>query len=397
VTATVRRVARLAKPLAQAIRAGHPWIYDRALPRLPAVAPGDVVVIADDSGPLACAFADPGSPIRARVLDLDPDAALDEAWVAARIRAAADARRGDPTLAESTGLRLVHGENDFCPGLVVDLYAEVAVAVLDGAGAAAFWRPRLDTVWRAIEDAGYPVAGAWLRAIRGGSGGAHGEAVRGEVPEHVEISENGAHFAVDVRRGQKTGFFLDQRQNRLLVRHHAAGAEVLNLFCYTGGFSVHAALGGARRVTSVDLAAPAVAAAEDNFRRSGVASAGHQFVAADAFEYLERAAAERRRWDLVVVDPPSFAPSERTRPRALAAYERLAGQALAVTAPAGLLAFASCSSHIGEGDLLSLLASAAAAARRPLRVRHVLGAASDHPILPAFPEGRYLKFVMAAT
>jgi len=229
--------------------------------------------------------------------------------------------------------------------------------------------------------------------VRGG-GGAGGEVLRGAVPELVEIGENGARFAVDVRRGQKTGFFLDQRQNRLLLRAHAAGLSVLNLFCYTGGFSVHAALGGAQRVTSVDLAAPAVAAAEDNFRRSGVDPRGHGFVATDAFDFLTRAAADGQRWDLVIVDPPSFAPSEKTRPRALAAYERLAVQALAVTAGDGLLAFASCSSHVSEIDLLGALAQGAQRAGSRLQIRTLLGAASDHPILPAFPEGRYLKFAL---
>jgi 23S rRNA (cytosine1962-C5)-methyltransferase len=169
---------------------------------------------------------------------------------------------------------------------------------------------------------------------------------------------------------------------------------VLNLFSYTGGFSVHAALGGARRVTSVDIAAPAIAAAQDNFRRSGIAPAEHGFHAVDAFDFLARAAADGRRWDLVIVDPPSFAPSEKARGKALPAYTRLAGQGLAVTAPGGLFALASCSSHVTELDLLGCLASAAGRAGRRVRARHILGAASDHPVLPGFPEGRYLKFFL---
>lgn len=388
-----RPIARLAKPLAAAIQSGHPWVYDRALPRLPPVSAGDVVALVDDSGAIACAFADPGSPIRARVLDLDSDAVIDDAWVRGRVRDAVAARLADPMLTGATGLRLVHGENDFCPGLVIDLYGAVAVVVVDGTGADGFWRPHLAAVLDGVHDAGVALDGAWLRPVRG-SGEGKGEVLTGEVPELVEIEEHGAHFAVDVRRGQKTGFFLDQRANRQVVRAHAGGLDVLNLFSYTGGFSVHAALGGARRVTSVDIAAPAIAAAQDNFRRSGLVPADHGFHAVDAFEFLTRAAADGRRWDLVIVDPPSFAPSEKARGKALPAYTRLAGQGLAVTAPGGLFALASCSSHVTEVDLLGCLADAAGRAGRRVRARHILGAASDHPVLPGFPEGRYLKFFL---
>jgi 23S rRNA (cytosine1962-C5)-methyltransferase len=192
-----------------------------------------------------------------------------------------------------------------------------------------------------------------------------------------------------VRAGQKTGFFLDQRENRRLIRRHAAGATVLNVFSYTGGFSLHALLGGAARVTSVDLAAPAMRGLERNLVLSELAGAAHEAVVADAFELLARAATQGRRWDLVIVDPPSFAPSERARPAALAAYRKLAAAALAVVEPGGRFALASCSSHVTEADLLEAAAGLAA-----LRVRAITGAASDHPVLPAFPEGRYLKFLL---
>ncbi|HEY5949528.1 MAG TPA: class I SAM-dependent methyltransferase, partial [Kofleriaceae bacterium] len=203
-------------------------------------------------------------------------------------------------------------------------------------------------------------------------------------------SEDDARFGVDVRSGQKTGFFLDQRDNRRTIRRHAAGATVLNLFAYTGGFSLHAALGGATRVTSVDIAGPAIAAIEKNLTLSGLATEAHERVAADAFEFLERAAAQGRRWDLVIVDPPSFAPSERAKPAALRAYERLTRAALAVVEPRGRFALASCSSHVTEVDLLEMVAALPAT---DLRLRISAGAASDHPVLAAFGEGRYLKFL----
>jgi 23S rRNA (cytosine1962-C5)-methyltransferase len=376
---------RLTKPLRERIRAGHPWIYDKAIAPARQLAVGELVTLVDERGPLATAFVDPGSPIRARVLALEPEAACDAAWVRARSEAAARRRMRDPLLDGSTGRRLVHGEADACPGLVVDLYADTAVIVFDGPAATAFWRPRLPDVLVGLERGGAAIAHAWLRGERGQRSA--GEAVRGDPPAEVAIAEDDARFWVDVRAGQKTGFFLDQRDNRRTIRRHAAGATVLNLFSYTGGFSLHAALGGATRVTSVDIAAPAIASLARNVELSGLMPAAHEPVTADAFDFLARARQQGRRWDLVIVDPPSFAPSERARPAALRAYEKLAGAALAAVEPGGRFALASCSSHITEADLLGILP------QPELRLRGSAGAASDHPVLAAFPEGRYLKFL----
>jgi 23S rRNA (cytosine1962-C5)-methyltransferase len=354
------------------------------------VAPGDVLTVADAEGEIALAFADPGSPIRARIL-APPGSRLDPAWARDRAEAAAARRIRDPLLAGCTGRRLIHGEADACPGLVVDLYDTTAVVVFDGPAAAGFWRPRLGDVLAGLERGGAMIAHAWLRGERRRTAGVSsaGEAVRGEPPGELVIVEDEARFAVDVRAGQKTGFFLDQRDNRRTIRRHAAVETVLNLFAYTGGFSLHAALGGAARVTSVDIAPPAIAGLEHNLALSGLPAAAHERVATDAFDFLARAAKQHRRWDLVIADPPSFAPSERAKPAALAAYRKLAAAALAVTEPTGRFALASCSSHVTEADLLDVVAGLA-----PLRLRAVAGAASDHPVLPAFPEGRYLKFLL---
>jgi 23S rRNA (cytosine1962-C5)-methyltransferase len=387
------RSVRLIKPLRDRIRAGHPWIYDRALAALPReVAAGEVITLIDDEGDVALALADPDSPIRARVV-APPGTALDAAWTRSRAEAAAARRTRDPLLAGCTGRRLIHGEADACPGLVIDLYDTTCVVVFDGAAAAAFWRPRLPDVLAGLEHGGADIAHAWLRGERRRTApGSPGEAIRGEPPAELVISEDDARFTVDVRAGQKTGFFLDQRDNRRTIRRHAAGQTVLNLFAYTGGFSLHAAIGGAERVTSVDIAPPAIAGLERNLALTGLPAESHELAATDAFDFLARAARQGRRWDLVIADPPSFAPSERTRPAALTAYRKLAAAALAVTEPTGRFALASCSSHITEADLLDQLAGLAAAT--PLRLRAAAGAASDHPVLPAFPEGRYLKFLL---
>jgi 23S rRNA (cytosine1962-C5)-methyltransferase len=383
----VRRTLRLAKPLRERVLAGHPWLYDRALGPAHDVIAGELVAIADERGPFATAFVDPESPIRGRVVDLDPGCTCDAAWTRGRVEASAKRRAHDPLLAGCTGRRLVHGEADGCPGLVVDAYADTAVIALDGAAAAVFWRPRLPDVLAGLDAGHAGFAHAWLRAARGERG--TGEVLRGDPPAEVVIAEDDARFGVDVRAGQKTGFFLDQRDNRRLVARHAAGARVLNLFSYTGGFSLHAALGGASRVTSVDVAAPAIGALARNLELAQLPAEAHDLVVADAFDHLGRARRQGRRWDLVIADPPSFAPSERARPAALRAYDKLAAAALAVVEPGGRFALASCSSHVTEADLLAL----PALARPDLRLRAAAGAGSDHPVLPAFPEGRYLKFL----
>jgi 23S rRNA (cytosine1962-C5)-methyltransferase len=380
----VRTSWRVTKPLRDRVGAGHPWVYDRALAPPPGkVAAGDVVTLVDERGPLAAALADPASPLRARVLDRDPEAACDARWAGARAEAAAARRVRDPLLVGCTGRRVIHGEADACPGLVIDVYASTAVVVFDGPGATAFWRARLDAVLAGLARAGIVCEHVWVRGDRGQRSA--GEAYRGDPPDEIVIAEDEARFAVDVRAGQKTGFFLDQRDNRRTIRRHAAGASVLNLFCYTGGFSLHAALGGAASVTSVDLAAPAIAGVARNCELSGLPP--HERIIGDCFDVLARAKRERRRWDLVIVDPPSFAPSERAKPAALKAYQRLVLAALDVVEPIGRFALASCSSHVTEADLLALCPG-------DLRLRHAAGAASDHPVLPAFPEGRYLKFLL---
>jgi 23S rRNA (cytosine1962-C5)-methyltransferase len=388
-----RRVLTLRRPLLRAIERGHPWIYDQALGDIDAAA-GEVVTIAEGKRGIATAFADPRGPIRARVLALGAEADVGPAWVRERARIAAAQRSPalSPELEHTDALRVIHGENDGLPGLTVDVYAGVAVIVYDGEAAAKFWRPRVDAALDGIRAGGVAVAQRWFRPVRGSH---HREGHGDDVPPLVTIREHGATFRVDVRAGQKTGFFLDMRANRARVAALARGARVLNLCAYSGGFSVLAGLGGAAHVTSVDLAAPAVAAAEQHWAANGLPSAAHTGVTADAFAFLEQAAGRGERWDVVIADPPSFAASESARPRALAAYQRLNRLSLAVTAPGGVLVSASCSSHITEADLRT--AVAAAAEQRVLRVIAAHGAAADHPTIPGFPEGRYLKVLICVT
>ena len=397
---------RLAKKLERSIRAGHPWIYRDALELrggktglIPKSIGGSsssgpstgsaVDIIGTDGHFVARGLYDARSPIAVRVCTLDRHEPLDERFLRARIRSALRARRGVIDPATTDAFRWLNGEGDFLPGVVVDVYGPVAVLRLDG-DAVRVWR---DWAVAAIVDDGRALGIAHvLERSRGGKAELlHG----GPPPSPVEIREHDVRFGVDVLHGQKTGFFLDQRENRLAIRPFADGVDVVNLFGYTGGFSVHAALGGARRVTTVDVAAAALDDARANFALNGVDSDRHAFDAEDAFVWLDRAARERRRYGLVITDPPSFAPSEKALQKALGAYRDLHARALALVDEGGAFAAASCSSHVTMDAFVGTLREASEKTRRPLRILELRGQPGDHPTPPAFPEGRYLKFVLA--
>jgi 23S rRNA (cytosine1962-C5)-methyltransferase len=374
------------------VRRGHPWIYrDRVVRGLERCAPGDVrVVRGPDRAPCGVAVMDPGSPIAARVWSAEPSFVLDGAALRARFEAAI-ARRALFVDARTTALRWVHGEGDRMPGVVVDRYGDVAVLRLDGEAIAT----HVEAIADALEDVARPrgIRSIALRTTTRGEADLEKlRPLRGDPPpEEIRVEEHGVPFVVDLARGQKTGAFLDQRENRRRVGALARGRRVLNLFSYAGGFSLHAALGGATSVTSVDVAAKAHATAQKSFRAAGVALEPHSFVSADVFRFLEQARARGQKWDLVVSDPPNMAPSEQAKPRALTAYRKLHQACAAVLAEGGIFCAASCSSHVGLDDFLSTLDDAALG-RGDLRVVEIAGAGPDHPVLPGFPEGRYLEF-----
>ena len=374
-------VLTLRKDLARALRQGHPWVYRDALVAPPRLLPGELVGIADRRGRrIAFGYFDPAGPIAVRVIDLRP---VDDpqALVHKRLREALALRRARLDLTKTNAFRWVHGEADRLPGLHVDVYADVAAVRFDGDGSRAFYRD----------------LPGWLAS-------AGGEALRirkvidrerrDGQPEEVEVLEHGARFLVDVGRGQKGGLFLDQRENRQAVARLAQGKSLLNLFGYTGGFSIHAALAGATRTDTVDSAGPAIAAARRNFERNRLDFARAGFFAEDAFAFLEEAGARGQTWDIVVSDPPSFAASQRNLPAARRSYLRLHRLAARVTSPGGTLAAASCSSHVSRAEFLALLSRGVEAAGRRFVLESYAGAGPDHPTLPAFPEGDYLKFAL---
>ena len=396
-----RRIAvRIIPGAERALRRGHPWLFDQAIRQQSHDGrPGDLAVIFDHKRRfLAAGLYDPHSSIRVRVLQHRQTAIIDRDWFKAKLAAAVQLRA--PLLQTDTnGYRLVHGENDGLPGLVIDRYAQTAVLKLYTLA----WIPHLRDVCAALESAS-PAEGLVLRLGRAMlkqpqelCGLSDGMVLCGPGLAPILFQENGLRFESDPVRGQKTGFFLDQRDNRARVEKLAGGKDVLNAFSYTGGFSVYAARGGARSIVSLDASAPALQAAARNLvhnrRLPCVAAALHETIAADAFEALARMGENGRRFDVVIVDPPTFAQKQTQVAQALAAYARLTRLCLGVLRPGGTLVQASCSSRVEMETFFEAVHRAAARAGRPLYETERSTHALDHPI--TFKEGAYLKCLFA--
>ena len=383
----------LRKDLARHLRAGHPWVFRRAVEAAPrALEAGAVVDVVEDDRFVARGYYDPHSAISVRILTRDAAEAIDAAFWRRRVRRAAALR--EALVVGTTGYRLVHGESDGLPGVVADRYAGHAVLKLHSAGLT----PHRARIVDALREEVPGLAGIYGRDEIPRDEEDDGVAPKGRVlwgaepPERIEIDEHGMRLLVDVRRGQKTGLFLDQRENRRLVRDLARGrAEGLNLFGYTGGFSVAAALGGLRHVVTVDQDADALKLARENFRANGLDPADHAFAAGDAFEWLRRYRAEGRTFDLVVCDPPAFAKSQKAVEGALAGYAALNRAALQVLAPGGLLVTASCSARVSADQFQDAVKEGAAKARLEVLLVEERHQPPDHPVSPQFREGRYLK------
>lgn len=394
-------VLRLGRDLVRAIKRGHPWVYADALRDLPKAPAGSPAVLLDNrkGQAVALGFYDPECPVALRICETDPAVKLDLRWAERRLRSALALRSaflnaaGKDAVQTSerltTGFRLLNGEGDGVPGLVADVYADSAVVKLDGRGPSGFWDLAAISTWMADE---LRLNCVYERLKERGS---VGRSRVGETPASpVEFIENGLRFTADLVAGQKTGFFLDQRDNRKLIRGWSRDARVLNVFSYTGGFSVAAGAGSAAHVTSVDLAPAAIDAANDHWRLNGFSESQHTGVVADAFDFLGNAAQQRQQWDLVILDPPSFAPNRESVPSALSAYQNLCEAGARVTARQGLLALASCSSHIDLPMFLDCCEEGISKARRRGTVVDIGGQPADHPTPLALPEFRYLKFVL---
>ncbi|MGV2288554.1 class I SAM-dependent rRNA methyltransferase [Trinickia sp. YCB016] len=376
----------------------HPWVYANAIDRIDGKpAPGATVIVrAHDGRFLARAAYSPQSQIRVRVWSFDEAEPIDHAFFKRRVQRAIAHRQA---LVHDTGaVRLIFGEADGLPGLIVDYYIaddaekrgqlvcqfmatgveawkEAIVAALVGATGCPNVYERSDVSIREKEG---------LEQTTG--------VLAGDPPPATLITnENGVRYHVDVRSGHKTGFYVDQRDNRALVQAYAAERDVLNCFCYTGGFSLAALKGGAKRVVSIDSSGEALALAQENVTANDFDASRAQWLDADAFKTLRRLYDEGERFDLVVLDPPKFAPSREHVDRAARAYKDINLTGFKLLRPGGLLFTYSCSGAIDADLFQKIVAGAAADARVDARILKRLGAGVDHPLLTAFPEGEYLK------
>ncbi|MBK7589951.1 MAG: class I SAM-dependent methyltransferase [Betaproteobacteria bacterium] len=370
----------------------HPWVFSGAIAELRgAPASGDTVAIRSADGRwLARAAWSPESQIRARVWSFDETETVDAAFFDRRVGDAVRARAGF-TDAAHTGCRLIHGESDGLPGVIADRYGDVVVLQLGAAGAER-WRDAIVAGLRRHTDATclFERSDADVREREGLP--ARVGPLYGTLPDAVTLVEDGLVYRVDVAGGQKTGFYLDQRDNRARVRRLARGRETLNVFCYTGGFTLAALAGGAPRVLSIDSSAPALALARDSLACNPQLPAGAaEWRDADAFTELRRLRDAAASFDLIVLDPPKLAPTAHHAEKASRAYKDINLLALKLLRPGGLLATFSCSGGVDAALFRKIVAGAALDARADAAVIGHFAAAADHPCSLAFPEGEYLK------
>ena len=372
----------------------HPWIFEGSVARLNGRAkPGDTVDVLDADGRvLARAAWSPKSQIRARIWSFDSQTIIDDAFFKRRVADAVARRQAMPQLAGQEGMRLIHGESDGLPGVIADRYGDTICLQLTAAGPDK-WRKAIvgalvkaTGVTRVYERSDSDVRG--LEGLEPVTGWVHGEA----PDAALSIDENGVRLGVDVVGGHKTGFYLDQRDNRLLTRDLAAGKAVLNCFCYTGGFSLQALAGGAASTLSIDSSGPALVGARANLAMNPQLDASRaEWLEADVFEALRVFRKEGRRFDLIVLDPPKFAPSAAHAERAARAYKDINLLGFRLLNPGGYLMTYSCSGGIGLELFQKIVAGAAVDAGRDARILRRLAAGPDHPIALHFPEGEYLK------
>ena len=384
---------RVTKDALRQIRAGHPWIFDQSITSVSGPGnPGDLAIVFDDKRKFAAiGLWDPTSAIRIRVLTTS-QATINQDFWERRLAEAQERREPLPPEDVSNGIRLVHGENDALPGLVIDRYDTTMVIKLYSSAWFAHLQPLLSAVNTTWEPTSVVLRLARNVGSHAPSGFRDGSVLTTEPPpDPTAFLENGFQLTADPVAGQKTGYFLDQRRNRALVAEYAADRDVLDVFCCHGGFSVHAAAGGARHVHSTDLSPFAVASAKRHVA-TNIADASHSTTVGDAFEVMADLAAQGQRFDFLIVDPPSFASRKSAIESAARAYTKLTHLAVDLLRPGGLLLQASCSSRI-DADLF---ANTVTSAIHHAGARHSLlkqtGHDFDHPI--GYAHGAYLKAVL---
>jgi 23S rRNA (cytosine1962-C5)-methyltransferase len=369
-------------------RPGHPWIYKKHLLRVdPSIKPGTVVgVVASDGGFIGTGYYNSHSDISIRILTFGQEA-IDKAFFMTRIAEAAAKRSS--LLAKTNAYRAVFSEADGLPGLIIDMYGGTAVFQVLTLGMERFKEAVVECIDEVLKPGHIYERSDSLYRKQEGLGerrGWWGE----EGSGCIEITEGKAVFLVDIVTGHKTGFYLDQRNSRFAIEGISKGKDVLDLFCYTGGFSVHAALGGARSVTGVDIKEDWLVLARRNMELSGL-SGQAEFIKADSFDYLKNIHTSGRTFDIIIVDPPSFVKTKHSVANAARGYEELNVTAMRCLRPGGVLATFSCSHNMPNQLFADILKKAAVKAGKKIAILKRCHQAEDHPIVKAIPETEYLK------
>ena len=374
---------------------GHAWIFSGALQQPPRwIEAGGLVDVKSSKGQfIARGYYNPQTDIAIRILTRNPEEAIDAEFVRDRVRRAVALRHVfQPE--QTNAYRLIHSEGDGLPGLVVDRFADILVVQIHTVGIEHLRPLLIEALLQETGASGILLRNDSMSRRREGLEVEEPATIAGEVPEHVTIRENGVQFLVDPWQGQKTGFFLDQRDKRESLRKYTHGKRVLNCFSYTGGFSLYAALAHkGTHVTSVDISGPAIEASRKNFELNDLDPNNYEFRIADVFTYLEEAVEKDEQFDVVVLDPPAFAKTQSARTNALKAYRRLNTLGMQVLRPGGILLTCSCSGVIGMDDLLGVISQSAQRFHRPVQLLETYTHGVDHPINLAMPETAYLKSV----
>ena len=392
-TAKTQPVLVLKTGRERSLKRRHPWVFSGAIEKVVGEPQsGETVLVRTAEGtPLGLAAYSETSQIRGRMWTFDAGAKVDADFLRGRVKAALDLREHLPLGRHTNAMRLVHGESDRLPGLIVDRYADVLVAQFLSAGMEHWREEILDALVELTRcEAVFERSDAEVRTLEGLPERAG--FVRGDShAARCAISENGLVFHVDVAAGQKTGFFLDQRANRQRIRELSTGRDVLDCFCYTGGFAIASLAGGAREISAIDSSGPAIAVARENLAANALEAARLEFKEADVFTHLRELRNRGEKFDLIILDPPKFAPTAAQVENASRAYKDINLLGLKLLAPGGLLATFSCSGGISPDLFQKIVAGAALDAGGDAKIIERFGPDADHPVALEFPEGDYLK------
>ena len=366
---------------------GHPWIFRSDIARVEGkFNPGDIVSVVSHKGKFLCkAFYNPQSQIALRIMTLK-DEPVDRAFIFRRVKEAVDYRR---TFADLRSCRMIYAESDRLPALIVDAFGDVLVLQCLALGMERFKQDVVDALVEELHPMGIwernDVPVRRLEGLEQTTG-----LLYGEVPDRVEMVENGVHFWVDVKEGQKTGFFLDQKENRAAIAPFVKDKTVLDCFTHTGSFALHAGYFGAKEVTGVDISGYACEFATENARLNGLENTV-KFVEANAFDLLAQQSREGKKYDVVILDPPAFTKTRSAIEAATRGYKEINLRAMKMVKPGGYLITCSCSQHILPDAFLQIVKNAAHDACVQLRQVEYRTQGKDHPILPGAPETQYLK------